>query len=173
MTVEKQKSPKNRMSQSVLAQIANLPSMNIKELNALWYKLYGKAPTVQRRPYLEGRLAYRIQELEYAQVNPSLLASNEARIEKLTASLKPLAKIQKKKEPFKLVPGTRLKRDFQGKSYEVNVQSDGTFEYEGRPTPASPLSRKKSLAKNGLDLPFLGSAARVKLSSEVDVDGSC
>ena len=133
MTVEKQKSPKNRMSQSVLSQIANLPSLNIKELNALWYKLYGKAPTVQRRPYLEGRLAYRIQELEYAQVNPSLLASNEARIEKLTDSLKPLAKVQKKKEPFKLVPGTRLKRDFQGKSYEVNVQSDGTFEYEGRP----------------------------------------
>ena len=133
MSIEKQKTPKNRMNPSVLAQIANLPSLSIKELNGLWYKLYGKAPTVQRRSYLEGRLAYRIQELEYAQVNPSLLASNEARIEKLTGSLKPLAKVQKKKEPFKLVPGTRLKRDFQGKSYEVNVQSDGTFEYEGRP----------------------------------------
>jgi len=49
MTIEKQKSPKNRMNPSVLAQIANLPSLSIKELNALWYKLYGKAPTVQRR----------------------------------------------------------------------------------------------------------------------------
>jgi hypothetical protein len=132
MAVEKQ-THKSRTTPTALAQIASLPSLSIKELNAMWFKLYGAVPTVQRRAFLEGRLAYRIQELEYAQVNPSLLASNEARIEKLTEHLKPLLKAQKKKETFKLVPGTRLRRDFQGKTYEVNVQADGTFEYQGRP----------------------------------------
>jgi len=133
MAVEKQLTQRKKTSATALSQIASLPSLSMKELNAMWFKLYGTVPSVQRRTYLEGRLAYRIQELEYAQVNPSLLASNEARIEKLSKHLKPLAKVQKKKAPFKLMPGTRLKRDFQGRTYEVCVQPDGTFEYEGRP----------------------------------------
>lgn len=117
----------------MLAQIVGLPNLTFKELNELWLRLYGTKATVQRRPYLEGRIAYRLQELEYAQINPGLLASNEKRIEQMIEHLKPLAKNLKKKEAYKLVPGTRLCRDFQGKTYEVNVRADGSFEYEGRP----------------------------------------
>jgi hypothetical protein len=119
---------------SVLAQVANLSNLSLKELNDMWLRLNGvPAPAGQKRPFLQSHLAYRIQELAYAQVNPTLIASNKSRIENMLEHLKPLAKNRSKKEAFKLVPGTRLRRDFQGKTYEVTVLDDGNFEYEGRP----------------------------------------
>ncbi len=121
------------ISTSVLSQIVNLPNLSFKDLSALWEQLFGSPPAVKRRPYLEGRIAYRLQELEFAKVNPGLLAANSKRIDNMIEHLKPLAKIQRKRDPYKLVPGTRLTRDFQGKTYEVCVLSDGTFEYQGRP----------------------------------------
>lgn len=121
------------MPASVLAQVANLPELSFKELKDTWMNLFGSAPTVQRRPYLEGRIAYRLQELAYAQVNPSLLASNQKRIDNMLDHLKPLAKVQKKRDPYKLLPGTRLTRDFRGNTFEVTVLSDGSFEFQGRP----------------------------------------
>jgi hypothetical protein len=100
----------------------------------MWLRLNGApAPAGQKRPFLQSHLAYRIQELAYAQVNPALIASNKTRVENMIEHLKPLAKARSKKEVFKLVPGTRLRRDFQGKTHEVTVLSDGNFEYEGRP----------------------------------------
>jgi hypothetical protein len=121
------------MPASVLAQVANLHTLSFKELKQMWLNLFGSAPTVQRRPYLEGRIAYRLQEIAYAQVNPSLLASNQKRIDSMIEHLKPLAKVQRKRDPYKLVPGTRLARDFRGNTHEVTVLSDGGFEYQGRP----------------------------------------
>jgi len=120
--------------QSVLAQVTNLQNLSIKELHDMWQRLYGTAATTSRnRSYLQTRLAYRIQELEFAKTNPTLLASNQSRIDSMIEHLKPLAKVRRKKVPYKLLPGTRLERDFQGKTHVVCVQSDGTFEYMGRP----------------------------------------
>lgn len=118
----------------MLAQVTNLPNLSIQELVDLWTRLHGTAPTGSRsRTLLEPRLAYRIQELEFAKTNPTLLASNQTRIDNMIEQLKPLVKARRKKEPYKLLPGTRLQRDFQGKTYEVNVRTDGTFEFQGRP----------------------------------------
>lgn len=130
----KQAPPMKANEPSVLAQVANLSNLSIQELNDMWLRLNGvPAPITQKRTFLQNHLAFRIQELAYAQVNPSLIASNKTRVENMIEHLKPLAKARSKKEVFKLVPGTRLRRDFQGKTYEVTVLSDGNFEYEGRP----------------------------------------
>lgn len=134
MQQTKQASPMKANEPSVLAQVANLSNLSLKELNDKWLRLNGvPAPAGQKRPFLQSHLAYRIQELAYAQVNPTLIASNKTRVENMIEHLKPLAKARSKKEVFKLVPGTRLRRDFQGKTHEVTVLSDGNFEYEGRP----------------------------------------
>ncbi len=134
MQKQKQTPPMKASEPSVLAQVANLSNLSLKELNDMWLRLNGApAPAGQKRPFLQSHLAYRIQELAYAQVNPALIASNKTRVENMIEHLKPLAKARSKKEVFKLVPGTRLRRDFQGKTHEVTVLSDGNFEYEGRP----------------------------------------
>mgnify|MGYP000010388253 FL=1 len=134
MQKPKQTPPMKASEPSVLAQVANLSNLSLKELNDMWLRLNGvPAPSGQKRPFLQSHLAYRIQELAYAQVNPTLIASNKKRIESMIEHLKPLAKARSKKEVFKLVPGTRLRRDFQGKTHEVTVLSDGNFEYQGRP----------------------------------------
>ena len=57
MAVEKQLTQRKKTSATALSQIASLPSLSMKELNAMWFKLYGTVPSVQRRTYLEGRLA--------------------------------------------------------------------------------------------------------------------
>jgi len=134
MQKQKKTPPMKANEPSVLAQVANLSNLSLKELNDMWLRLNGvPAPAGQKRPFLQSHLAYRIQELAYAQVNPALIASNKTRVENMIEHLKPLAKARSKKEVFKLVPGTRLRRDFQGKTHEVTVLSDGNFEYEGRP----------------------------------------
>jgi hypothetical protein len=134
MQKQKKTPPMKASEPSVLAQVANLSNLSLKELNDMWLRLNGlPAPAGQKRPFLQSHLAYRIQELAYAQVNPALIASNKTRVENMIEHLKPLAKARSKKEVFKLVPGTRLRRDFQGKTHEVTVLSDGNFEYEGRP----------------------------------------
>jgi Protein of unknown function (DUF2924) len=134
MQKQKKTPPMKASEPSVLAQVANLSNLSLKELNDMWLRLNGApAPAGQKRPFLQSHLAYRIQELAYAQVNPALIASNKTRVDNMIEHLKPLAKARSKKEVFKLVPGTRLRRDFQGKTHEVTVLSDGNFEYEGRP----------------------------------------
>ena len=134
MQKPKQAPPMKANEPSVLAQVANLSNLSIQELNDMWLRLNGvPAPITQKRTFLQNHLAFRIQELAYAQVNPSLIASNKTRVENMIEHLKPLAKARSKKEVFKLVPGTRLRRDFKGKTHEVTVLSDGNFEYEGRP----------------------------------------
>jgi hypothetical protein len=48
------------MRDGVMAQVAALPAMPIKELKAMWRDLYGKEPPPYNRAYIVKRLAYRI-----------------------------------------------------------------------------------------------------------------
>ena len=53
------------MKNSVLAQLAALPSKTTPELKQLWRDLYDREPPPYNKPFLVKRLAYRIQELAY------------------------------------------------------------------------------------------------------------
>src|SRR5882724_5621529 len=50
---------------TVLARLAALKSMRVNELKAEWRKLFDAEAPNNSRPFLEMRLAWRIQELAY------------------------------------------------------------------------------------------------------------
>ena len=68
---------------SVAAQIARLPDMPMAEIRALWQKLVGGDTPTHNRQFLERRIAYRLQELEFRKVDADLLDRNQRRIESL------------------------------------------------------------------------------------------
>ena len=47
---------------SLAAQIANLPKLPMKDLWAVWDKYFPQRPPHHNRAYVEGRVAYKIQE---------------------------------------------------------------------------------------------------------------
>ncbi len=68
---------------SVLAQIARLPELPMPEIKALWQKLFSADTPNYNRPFLERRIAYRLQEVEFRKVDASLMERNQRRIEAL------------------------------------------------------------------------------------------
>ncbi len=79
-----------------------------------------------------GRRLGRIQELDFAQRDPDLLARNKTRIDALIEATKPKAKAGRG-ELVKLVAGTMLDREFAGTTHRVVAMPDGQFEYKGKP----------------------------------------
>lgn len=117
---------------SIVARVTALPSMPFAELKKLWAQLFDMALPTNNRSYIERRIAYRMQELELAQSQSQLLASNKRRIDALLDQTKPAQKAGRG-ELVRLAPGTVLTRDFMGKTHRVVAMSDGQFEYGGKP----------------------------------------
>lgn len=115
------------MAKSMVAQVAELQGMTPDELKQKWQALYDNAPPATlSRQQLIGRLAYRLQELVFGGLPDDL----RRQLEELGAS--PTAQVQaKKKSPGKLIPGTRLVREWQGVNQEVTVLESG-FAYAGK-----------------------------------------
>ena len=115
----------------VIGRIARLPDQKFEDIKALWIQLFASPMPTHNRQYLERRIAYRLQEIEYAQHNPGLLERNKARIDQLIDSTKPRVKAGRG-EVVKLVPGTMLTREFAGTVHCVVTMPDGQFEYLGK-----------------------------------------
>ena len=112
---------------SVIEQIVGLKEMPFENLKSFWLEVYQTEPPTNRRPYLERRLAYRLQENVYMQQKPALLEKNEKRINQLlkdTGNPRAAGKIVPE-------PGTVLIREYQEERHEVTVTLDGTFNYKG------------------------------------------
>jgi hypothetical protein len=62
----------------VVAQIAALKCAPTAELKARWRQLFETEPPPYNRRFLESRLAYRIQELEFGGLKPATVARLEA-----------------------------------------------------------------------------------------------
>ncbi len=119
-------------SQSVVAQITQLSTMTMDEIKALWHKVYDKAPPTHIRSFLEKRLAYRLQELEFNSAHKALAEKNAQRIQTLMhISLQREKKASNNQTP-KPLPGTVLTRVYQDKECQVTVTHDSQFEFEGR-----------------------------------------
>jgi len=86
------------------------------------------APRYNRR-FLESRLAYRIQELEYGGLKPATIARLEALGEQLDGGK---AVVRRRRADDRPISGTRLIREFRGVEHSVTVLAEG-FEYQGRP----------------------------------------
>ena len=117
------------MSEALEREIATLPTMNINELRAKWRtRLNEEPPGHVRKQLLVPLLAYKLQEKAFGSLKPEI----RRRLEKLAAHYRrdpssrsslPLGQCIK--------PGTRLLRQWGGKTYQVIAVENG-FEYEGQ-----------------------------------------
>ena len=117
------------MTNTIVARTAALRTMPTTDLRALWQNLFETAPPRQSRRFLESRLAYRIQELEYGELKPTTVARLEALGEEFDGGK---TDIRRQRADDRPVTGTRLIREYQGAEHCVTVLAGG-FEYQGRP----------------------------------------
>jgi hypothetical protein len=132
------KNSQETMPESVVAQVLSLGEMPINDLRALWRESFNSEPPTDKRRYLERRLGHRLQEIVFQKTNPTLLNSNQKRIDRLIDTLVQASGRKKAKAP-ELEPGTTLIREYREVKHVVTVMLDGDFEYEG--------CRYKSLSK--------------------------
>jgi hypothetical protein len=71
------------MTDSIVARLAALKTTPTPDLRTLWQDLFETEPPRHNRRFLESRLAYRIQELEYGGLRPSIVERLEALGEEL------------------------------------------------------------------------------------------
>jgi hypothetical protein len=114
------------MSDTVLAQIAALKGKSTPELREMWRALFDKEAPVLGRRYLEDRLAFRIQELRFG----GLSDRARRKLDALADQLEP--KAARRRDPGRLLPGTELRRQWQGVEHVIRVR-EHDFEYNGRP----------------------------------------
>ena len=117
---------------SVASQIARLPDLPMPEIKALWQRLFGDDTPTHNRQFLERRIAYRLQEVEFRKVDSNLLERNKRRI----ASLVETGKVKKRDRDYRPAAGTALTREYQGVEHRVIVTQDGQYDFQGRMYPS-------------------------------------
>lgn len=113
---------------SVTAQIVQLPELAMANIKALWKDLFKSSTPTHNRQFLERRIAYQLQLNEFRKLDAPLHARNQRRIQEIIDS----GKNRKLDRDIRLMPGTALTREYQGKEYRVTSTMDGQYEYEGR-----------------------------------------
>ena len=116
------------MDQTVLARLAALKAMSVKDLKAEWEKLIGSAAPNNSRTFLEIRIAYRIQELIYG--GPD--RETRRMLDLLADEVEGVARRKNQiADPRNPVIGTKLIREWDGVEQTVIVLKDG-FDWQGR-----------------------------------------
>src|SRR5205085_7984319 len=97
------------------------PELDLHQLREMWCRLY-KAATPLRlsRELLMRAVAYRIQELASGGLRPEL----QRQLHRIALELRQTGRVTMHPRP-QLKPGTRLMREWQGRSHEVLVLDDG------------------------------------------------
>lgn len=123
----------------VLARLAALKTMSVRELKADWAKLFGTEAPNNSRPFLEQRLAYRIQELTFGGLSKPARQLLDALADEVEGK-----KVRKSviSDPRNPVIGTRLVREWNGVEHVITVLRDG-FDWQGqRYKTLSAIARK-------------------------------
>ena len=104
--------------------LARLPTLERAEFRAEWLRLYGtEAPARLGRELLMAAVAYRIQEQALGGLRPEL----RHRLRSIAGAARLGRELPIAVAP-RLKPGTRLMREWQGRTHEVLVCQDG-FEW--------------------------------------------
>lgn len=106
--------------------VEDLPAMSSAQLRAAWRDQYRKPAPDIGSDLLRRGLAWRIQ----ARVNGGLTTSTHKAIEKAQEQLARTGSVASPRD-LAIKPGTRLVREWYGKTYHVLVLDNG-FEHEGR-----------------------------------------
>jgi hypothetical protein len=129
------------VSETLEREIAALPKMNIAQLRAKWRSSLKQAPPLHvRKQLFVPILAYKLQEQAYGGLKPEI----RRQLERIAARYRrdPGSKNVEFREPRRIKPGTRMLREWNGKTHQVTVVESG-FEYEGeRYTSLSVIARK-------------------------------
>ena len=115
------------MSRELETRIKLLPRMSKEQLLSLWNQLFKVPPQRQlRRDLLIKFIAYRMQEQAYGGLNPA----TRERLAELARKFEVNPNADLSGVP-RIKAGTRLIRDWRGKSHCVTVIENG-FEYAGK-----------------------------------------
>jgi len=113
---------------SVLARVAALRTKSVADLKTEWRALFGRDAPNNSRPFLELRLAHRIQELSYGGPGRPTVRLLDALADERHGKPGRKVLMRQSRTP---VAGTRLVREWNGVEHTVTVLRDG-FEFEGR-----------------------------------------
>ncbi len=113
-------------TQTVAARVAALPKLPMQELWALWDDYFPHRPSHHHRGYVEGRVAYKLQEEAYGGLKPEV-REQLIRIGEAQSRIK-----TRKTTEVRIVPGTVLVREFDNREHRVTALADGGFQYVGR-----------------------------------------
>jgi hypothetical protein len=101
--------------------LSRLPTLDIRELREEWRRLYkADASPHLSRELLIRAVAYRIQEVALGGLRPE----PQRQLRQIAQELKQTEGAAKRFRP-QVKPGTRLLREWQGRTYEVVVLDDG------------------------------------------------
>jgi hypothetical protein len=117
------------VSERLEVEIAALPMMNIAQLQAKWRRDLKQAPPPHvRKQLLVPLLAYKLQEQAYGGLKPEV----KRRLRELAAGFdrNPRKTGGQFTDSIRIKPGTRLIRQWEGKTHQVTVGEAG-FEYDG------------------------------------------
>jgi hypothetical protein len=117
------------VSERLEVEIAALPKLNLAQLQAKWRRDLKQAPPHHvRKQLLVPLLAYKLQEQAYGGLKPDV----KRRLRELAATFS--RETKKGGRQFtvttRIKPGTRLIRQWEGKTHQVMVIESG-FEYNG------------------------------------------
>ncbi|MDP2431827.1 MAG: DUF2924 domain-containing protein [Pseudomonadota bacterium] len=112
--------------QTVAARVAALPRLPMKNLWALWDQYFPRRPSHHNRNYVEGRVAYKIQEEAFGGLTPEV-RRQLIRIGEAQSKIK-----SRTVNDIRIVPGTVLVREYGDREHRVTAQGDGGFEYAGQ-----------------------------------------
>lgn len=112
----------------ILAHLAALKAMSVNDLKTEWQVLFDAPAPNNSRIFLEGRLAYRIQELAYGGPDRETRRMLDLLADEVDGTLKRKSQIADPRNP---VVGTRLIREWNGVAHTVTVLKNG-FEWDGR-----------------------------------------
>jgi hypothetical protein len=112
----------------ILARLAALKAMSVNDLKAEWQALFNAPAPNNSRTFLEGRLAYRIQELTYGGPDKQTRRLLDLLADEVEGTLTRKAQIADPRNP---VVGTKLIREWNGTAHTVTVLKDG-FDWGGQ-----------------------------------------
>jgi len=110
------------------ARLTALKAMSVNDLKAEWQVLFDAPAPNNSRGFLEGRLAYRIQELTYGGPDKQTRRLLDLLADEVEGTLTRKAQIVDPRNP---VIGTKLIREWDGNAHTVTVLKEG-FEWDGR-----------------------------------------
>ncbi len=112
----------------VLARLAAMKTMSVKELKAEWSKLMGSEAPNNSSQFMIQRLSYRIQELAFGGMSKPLVRTLDALADEYEGK-----KVRKSviADPRNPIIGTRLIREWNGTEHTVTVLKDG-FDWQGQ-----------------------------------------